>query len=99
MVFGFFWIPQREIQKNEAELLAVGPNFDGNFYDFVSFWALFWPRHLSIIFKLLLLIYPNCAYYRDVFFGTPPPQNRSKYQNVMIIGFFHNKILRKKPSR
>ena len=35
------------------------------------------------------------------FFLVPPSplQNRSKYQNVMIIGFFRNKILRKKPSR
>ena len=28
-------------------------NFEGNFYDFVSFLTLFWERHLSIIFKLL----------------------------------------------
>ena len=52
MVLGFFWIP-KEIQKNETVLLAVDPNFDGDFYDFVSFLTLFWARHLSIIFKLL----------------------------------------------
>ena len=52
-VFRFFWSPWREIEKNEAELLAVGPNFKDNFQDFVSLSKLFWAQHLSIILKLL----------------------------------------------
>ena len=42
-VFGFFWIPKRKFQKNEARQLAVGRNFESNFHDFVSFSTLFWP--------------------------------------------------------
>ena len=30
-------------------------------------------------------IYPNCAYYRDTFFGYPPSEKRSKYETVIII--------------
>ena len=34
-------------------------------------------------------IYPNCANYRDVFFGTPPPvSKRKKYEIVTIIRIF-----------
>ena len=54
MVFGFFLIPWTKIHKNEAELLVVGPNFEGNFHHFVSLSTLSWSRHLSVILKLLL---------------------------------------------
>ena len=33
-------------------------------------------------------IYPSCAYYDDVFFGTPLPQKRLMYENVIIIRIF-----------
>ena len=34
---------------------------------------------------IYIYIYPNCAYFVDAKFGTPPQKNRSKYENDNII--------------
>ena len=50
------------------------------------------------IFSMKLLvnsIYPNCAYYCDVFFGTPPAKSFKASKRHDWI--FPNKILQKKP--
>ena len=49
------WFPKRKILKNDAELLAVAPNFDSNLNDFASLETLIWARHLSILLKFILL--------------------------------------------